>query len=39
VIRLTLPEPPSATRYYRMAARHMHRSSEAQAYTARAEDI
>ena len=39
VIRLTLPEPPSANRYYRMAGRHMHRSSEAQAYTDRVEDI
>ena len=39
MIRLTLPEPPSANRYYRMAGRHMHRSSEAQAYTDRVEDI
>lgn len=35
MIRLTLPEPPSANRYYRMAGRHMHHSAEARAYIER----
>jgi len=32
VIRLSLPEPPSANRYWRRAGTHLHRSSEADAY-------
>jgi len=32
VIRLSLPEPPSANRYYRRAGAMIHRSAEAQRY-------
>ena len=32
MIRLSLPEPPSANRYYRRAGLHVHRSAEAAAY-------
>lgn len=32
MIRLSLPEPPSANRYWRMAGRHLHRSTEADRY-------
>jgi crossover junction endodeoxyribonuclease RusA len=39
VIRLTLPEPPSANRYYRMAGRHLHHSDDARAYIASVEAI
>ncbi|MFK5284367.1 hypothetical protein ACI3PL_32785, partial [Lacticaseibacillus paracasei] len=39
MIRLTLPEPPSANRYYRMAGRHLHHSPEARAYIERVEAI
>jgi len=32
MIRLSLPEPPSANRYWRRAGLHLHRSAEATAY-------
>ncbi len=32
MIRLSLPEPPSANRYYRRAGTHTHRSAEAVRY-------
>ena len=32
MIRLSLPEPPSANRYWRRAGTHLHRSSEADRY-------
>ena len=32
MIRLSLPEPPSANRYWRRAGLHLHRSTEADRY-------
>lgn len=32
MITLTLPNPPSANRYWRRAGRHIHKSAEAKAY-------
>ena len=32
MIRLSLPEPPSANRYWRMAGKYLHRSNEAERY-------